>query len=73
VIIHPLGTPATEVEVPVTVDKVVATHGQPVRVEVLLPRPAGMEGEAEVAAGTSAVATELAAPPEFQLILPPTA
>jgi hypothetical protein len=35
VIIHPLGTPATEVEVPVTVDSVVATHGHPVRVDVL--------------------------------------
>jgi hypothetical protein len=36
VITHPLGTPATtEVEVPLTVDNVVATHGHPVRVAVL--------------------------------------
>ena len=53
-----------------------ATHGQPVSVEVLpwlSPSPAGIEGEAEVTEATSAVATELAAPPAFPLTFPPMA
>jgi hypothetical protein len=78
VMIHPLGIPADDVETDVAVDIVVApaTHGQPVCVVVsslLVPRPAGMEGEAEVMADTSAVATPVAAPPELPLTEPPTA
>ena len=78
-IIHPLGTPAEEVEAAVAsvVGVAEATHGHPVIVEVssllVPPKPAGMEGEAEVMAGASAVAIVLAAPPEFPLMLPPTA
>ena len=54
-----------------------ATHGQPVIVEVssllVPPRPAGMDGEADVTADMSAVATVVAAPPELPLTEPPTA
>ena len=77
--IHPLGIPADEVETAVAVDMVVApaTHGQPVMVVVssllVPPRPAGIEGEAEVTADTSAVATAVAAPPELPFTDPPTA
>lgn len=79
VMIHPLGIPADEVEAEVAVVIVVApaTHGQPVMVEVssllVPPKPAGMEGEAEVTAETSAVATVVATPPEFPFTEPPTA
>ena len=79
VITHPLGIPAADVYADVAVDMVVApaTHGQPVMVEVssllVPPIPAGMDGEAEVTADTSAVATLVAAPPEFPLTEPPTA
>ena len=79
VIIHPLGMPAAEVATDVAVVIVVApaTHGQPVMVVVssllVPPRPAGMEGEADVTADTSAVATDVAAPPEFPFTEPPTA
>ena len=77
--IQPLGTPVDDVEAVVAVDSVVApaTHGHPVSVavspEVLPPRPAGMEGEADVAEPASAVATEVDAPSELPLIVPPTA
>jgi len=78
-ITQPLGTPGAVVYTgPAVVSVVaVATHGQPVWVMVeslgFPPRPAGMEGEAEVAAGMSAEATDAAAPPEFPLTFPPTA
>lgn len=54
-----------------------ATQGQPVWVTVeslgVPPRPAGIDGEADVAAGTSAEATLAAAPPALPLTAPPTA
>lgn len=80
VIIHPDGIPAvaTDVAVDMVVEVAPATHGQPVIVEVssLLPpcpRPAGMEGEADVIAEESAVATVVAAEPTLPLTVPPTA
>jgi hypothetical protein len=79
VMIHPLGIPADEVEAAVAVVNVVApaTHGHPVMVVVssllVPPRPAGMDGEADVTADMSAVATVVAAPPEFPFTEPPTA
>ena len=79
VMIHPLGIPAGDVEDDVAIDMVVgpATHGQPVCVVVSPfvdpPRPAGMEGDADVTADTSAVATLVDAPPELPFTEPPTA
>lgn len=77
--IQPLGTLPDDVYVLTAVCMVVAvaTHGQPVMVVVspllVPPRPAGMDGEADVAAGTSADATVPAAPFALPFMLPPTA
>jgi len=77
VMIQPDGIPTVEVGAVALVARVVdAIHGQPVLVAVLplvLPMPAGMDGDADVAAGTSALTTVAAFPPALPLILPPTA
>jgi hypothetical protein len=77
VISQPLGIPAADEAARVAVLRVVvATHGQPVKVEVepcVFPKPAGIDGEAEVTEGTAEDAIGEAAPPTFPLTLPPIA
>lgn len=78
VMIQPLGTPATSVRTAVWVARVeVPTHGQPVCCAVSVfefpPKPAGIDGEADVIAGTLAVDATVPAPPAFPFTFPPTA